>query len=172
MVIWVIKIFFCIVFLSIFPPLLIILGLCLVTQLCLTLCNTVDLYPTRLLCPWDSLGKNTGVGCHALLQRIFLTQELNLCLSYLLHWQVDFSTTNPLGKPSSLYPTSNFSSSAGPTPLRSLSQWHTSIPQQNPLSTMLLLLNSSHSVIKYGHRELYFFLTSQHQSQCQLRRSY
>ena len=29
---------------------------------------------TRLLCPWDSPGKNTGVGCHALLQGIFLTQ--------------------------------------------------------------------------------------------------
>ena len=25
-------------------------------------------WPTRLLCPWDSPGKNTGVGCHALLQ--------------------------------------------------------------------------------------------------------
>ena len=24
--------------------------------------------PTRLLCPWDSLGKDTGVGCHFLLQ--------------------------------------------------------------------------------------------------------
>ena len=24
--------------------------------------------PTRLLCPWDSPGKNTGVGCHFLLQ--------------------------------------------------------------------------------------------------------
>ena len=30
---------------------------------------------TRLLCPWDSPGKNTGVGRHALLQGIFLTQE-------------------------------------------------------------------------------------------------
>ena len=28
----------------------------------------------RLLCPWDSPSKNTGVGCHALLQGIFLTQ--------------------------------------------------------------------------------------------------
>jgi len=26
--------------------------------------------PTRLPCPWDSPGKNTGVGCHCLLQRI------------------------------------------------------------------------------------------------------
>ena len=33
--------------------------------------------PARLLCPWISPGKNTGVGCHALLQGIFLTQQLN-----------------------------------------------------------------------------------------------
>ena len=25
-------------------------------------------WPTRFLCPWDSLGQNTGMGCHALLQ--------------------------------------------------------------------------------------------------------
>ena len=31
----------------------------------------------RLLCPWDSPGKNIGVGFHALLQGIFLTQVLN-----------------------------------------------------------------------------------------------
>ena len=36
--------------------------------------------PARLLYPWDSSGKNTGVGCHALLQGIFLTQGLNLHL--------------------------------------------------------------------------------------------
>ena len=28
--------------------------------------------PTRLLCPWDTPGKNTGVGCHFLLQGIYL----------------------------------------------------------------------------------------------------
>ena len=38
------------------------------------------LLPTRLLCPWDSPGKNTEVGCHALLQEIFLTQGLNSSL--------------------------------------------------------------------------------------------
>ena len=32
------------------------------------------LQPSRLLHPWDSSGKNTGVGCHALLQGIFPTQ--------------------------------------------------------------------------------------------------
>ena len=35
------------------------------------------LLPTRLLCPWDSPGKNTGAGGHSLLQGIFLTQGLS-----------------------------------------------------------------------------------------------
>ena len=34
--------------------------------------------PTRLLCPWDSSGKKTGVGSHSFLQGIFPTQGLNL----------------------------------------------------------------------------------------------
>ena len=40
-----------------------------------------ELQPARLLCPWDSPGKNTGVGYYALLQGIFLTQGLNLSLT-------------------------------------------------------------------------------------------
>ena len=36
--------------------------------------------PTRLLCPWEFLGKNTGVGCHFLLQGIFPIQGLNPAL--------------------------------------------------------------------------------------------
>ena len=39
----------------------------LVTQSCPTLCNPMD----RLLCPWDSPGKNTGVDSHSLLPGIF-----------------------------------------------------------------------------------------------------
>ena len=35
------------------------------------------LYPARLFCPWNSPGKNTGVGSHSLLQGIFLTWESN-----------------------------------------------------------------------------------------------
>ena len=38
------------------------------------------LYPAKLLCPWNFPGKNAGVGCHSLLQGIFLTQGLNLAL--------------------------------------------------------------------------------------------
>ena len=41
-----------------------------------------ELEPTRLLCPWDYPGKNTGVGCHFLLQGIFPTQELNSHLQF------------------------------------------------------------------------------------------
>ena len=47
------------------------------------------LWPTRFLCPWHFPGKNTGVGCHALLQGIFPTQGWNLRLLCLLHGQVD-----------------------------------------------------------------------------------
>ena len=37
-------------------------------QSCPTLCDPHRRQPTRLPCPWDSLGKNTEVGCHFLLQ--------------------------------------------------------------------------------------------------------
>ena len=58
-----------------------------VTQSCPTFCDAMG---HRLLCPWNSPGKNTGVGSHSLLQEIFSTQGLNLgCLS----WLVDFFTT-------------------------------------------------------------------------------
>ena len=43
----------------------------LVAQSRLTLCNLTDSSPSRLLCPWDSPGKNPGVGSHSLLQEIF-----------------------------------------------------------------------------------------------------
>ena len=62
--------------------------------------------PTRLF-PWDSPGKNTGVGCHALLQGIFMTQWLNPHLLQLLHCrEILYHKTHgkpspPLGDPKS-----------------------------------------------------------------------
>ena len=44
-------------------------------------------WPTRVLCPWEPLGKSTGAGCHALLRGIFPTQGLNSSLLSLLHRQ-------------------------------------------------------------------------------------
>jgi len=38
-------------------------------QSCPTLCDPHRWQPMRLLCPWDSPGKSTGVGCHFLLQK-------------------------------------------------------------------------------------------------------
>ena len=58
-----------------------------------SVCSQPQSRPTlcdpRLLCPWDSLGKNTGVGCHALLQGILPAQGWNLCLLRFLHQQAD-----------------------------------------------------------------------------------
>ena len=55
------------------------------------------LQPARLLCPWYSPDKNTGVGCHTLLQVIFLTQELNTGPSHLLHRQAGSLPRAPPG---------------------------------------------------------------------------
>ena len=52
--------------------------------------NSVPTYqqqPARLLCPWDSPGKNAAVGCIALMQGILLTRGLDFCLFCLLPWQ-------------------------------------------------------------------------------------
>ena len=56
----------------------------LVAQLCPALCETMDCSPARLLCPWNSPGKNTGVGCHFFLWGNFLSQRSNPCL---LHYR-------------------------------------------------------------------------------------
>ena len=58
------------------------------------------LWPIRLLFPWDSPGKNTGVGCCALHQGIFLAQGSNQHLLWLLRWQVG---SLPLMAPGKLF---------------------------------------------------------------------
>ena len=56
------------------------------------------LSPTRLLCPWGSPGKSTGVGCHFLLQGNFPTQGSNSSLLRLLHWQASSHISWPKTK--------------------------------------------------------------------------
>ena len=56
--------------------------LCLVTQSCPTLCEPMGYSPLGSSVHGDSPGKNIGVGCHALLQGIFPTQESNPGLSH------------------------------------------------------------------------------------------
>ena len=61
--------------------------------------SSIDHSPPAPL-SWDSPGKDTGAGCHALLQGVFPTQGSNLCLLCLLHWQAASLPLAPLGKPS------------------------------------------------------------------------
>ena len=68
----------------------------LVAQSCPTLCNLMDWGLPRLLYLWNSPGKNTGVGCHSLLQGIFPTQGWKLGL---LHCKQIFLPSEPPGKP-------------------------------------------------------------------------
>ena len=58
------------------------------------------LKPARVLCPQDFPGKNTGLGCHSLLQRIFLTQGSNPHLLVVLlplnHLEILAQIQNPV----------------------------------------------------------------------------
>jgi len=70
---------------------------CTVAQSCPTLCDPKDHSTLGSFCPWDFPGKNTGVGCHFLLQGIFLTQGSNAHLWHcrrILHqwatWEAPF----------------------------------------------------------------------------------
>ena len=72
--------------------------LCLLLWLLVSLFSHVQLYglqPARLLCPWDSLGRNARVGCPALLQGLFLTKGSNLrllhCRLILYCWASSYS---------------------------------------------------------------------------------
>ena len=69
-------------------------------QLCLTLIpwTVADQDPLSM----EFSGKNTRVGCHFLLQEIFLTQGLNLHLLGLLNWQADSLPLGHLGSPVNL----------------------------------------------------------------------
>ena len=54
----------------------------LIPQSCPAACNLMDCSLPGNFCPWNSSGKNTGMGCHFLLQRIFPTQVMNLGLPH------------------------------------------------------------------------------------------
>ena len=68
---------------------------CLVAQLCLILCDPVDCSPPGSSVRGISRARILGVGCHFLLQGIFLTHLSN---QGLLYWQVGSFTAEPLGK--------------------------------------------------------------------------
>ena len=75
---------------------------CGCAQSCLTLRHH-RLLAASLLCLWNFPGKNTGMGCHFLLQRILPTQGLNPWSLHLMHWQVDSLLLHSLGSPQVAY---------------------------------------------------------------------
>ena len=62
-------------------------------------CSVISVVCAKLLCPWDSPGKNSGVGCHFHLQGILLNQESNPCLLGPLHWHTGSLPLAPPEKP-------------------------------------------------------------------------
>ena len=66
---------------------------------CLTFCDSMDWNPPRFLCPCNFPGKNTGVGCPFVLQRLFLTQDgtwvsgIGRRLIYRRHWLSRWATS-------------------------------------------------------------------------------
>ena len=68
-------------------------------QSCLTLCDPMDCSPPGKNMGGKNTGKNTGVGCHALLQEIFPTQGLNFHLLCLLCKQAGSLPLAPPGSP-------------------------------------------------------------------------
>ena len=66
---------------------------------CVWLCATLQTVAHLVCCPWDFPGKNTGMGCHFLLQGIFQTQRSNPSLLHLLHWQAVLYHQHHLGSP-------------------------------------------------------------------------
>ena len=72
-----------------------------------------SLWPARLLCPWSFPGKNTGVGCHFLLQGIILTQAFKPHLLNSLYWEADSLPLHHLGSCVYKYPIFIYSSVDG-----------------------------------------------------------
>ena len=71
----------------------------LVAQSCLTLCDPLGYRPAGLLCPWNSPGKNIGVGCHIFPRRRNPTQGSILGLPHCRHILYHLSNQgNPMGE--------------------------------------------------------------------------
>ena len=99
-------------------------------QTCLTICDSMDYILPSSSVRGDSLGKNTGVGCHALLQGIFLTQELNPCLLCLLHQQASSLPLAPSGKPLKTY---YFVQIYGPSNSKVMESSHVTVKSNNAI---------------------------------------
>ena len=127
-------------------------NVCWVAQLCLIVCNPMDCRALGSSVCGDSPGKNTGVGCHALLQGMFLTQGLNPDFQY-YEWILYHLSHQ--GSPRILewvaYPFSRGSSDPGiepRSPGRFFTKWHSAISNASFLCLWGLIWSQPH--IKRG----------------------
>ena len=109
------------------------------------------LKPARLLCPWDFPGKNTGVGCYALLQGIFPIQGLNPYLLCLLHWQEGSSPLIPPAKPWTYALFINKSQAQTSSQVKSLDHNHISAWTQTPCFGLLAVLSLRARLASLAH---------------------
>ena len=69
-------------------------------QSCPTLCDPIDGSPPGSPCPCDSLGKNTGVGCHFLLQCMKVESESEVaqsCRLFAIAWTAAYQAAPSMG---------------------------------------------------------------------------
>ena len=74
-------------------------SLCACVHACSVVSNSFrphGLWPTRLLCPWNFLGKNTGMGCHFLFRGSFRPRD-RTHVSCVLLWPAESLTLHHLG---------------------------------------------------------------------------
>ena len=76
-----------------------------IRQSCLTLCDPIDVRPPGSR-PWDSPGKNTGVGCHFLLQCMEVKSESKVaqsCPTLATPWTAAYQAPPSMGFPRQEY---------------------------------------------------------------------
>ena len=117
----------------------------------------------QLPCPWDSPDRNTVVGCHALLQRIFPTQGLKQHLLSLLHWQAGSLPLAPPQKPLSRY---TIMSSAN---TESFTSWFPPLDYFDFFSSLIVMGSTSKKMFceiflykKFVRVQLFLFLYADH----------
>ena len=126
---------------------------CLVNKLCPIFLWHHGVQLSRFLCPWDFSGKNTGVGCHFILQGIFLIQGPNPCL---LHWQAD---SLPLNHQRSPLSSMSFNKCIMACVLHFSIIQNFTILKKKKKSTELYLFNSPPTVTKH-QTTTYLFIIS------------
>ena len=125
------------------------------------LCNSMNCSPSSFFVH-NFPGKNTGAGCHFLLQGIFLTQGSNSHLLCLLHWQADFLPLHHLGSISmidylfllcSIHCTSLVAQMVKCLPAMQ-ETWVRSLGQEDPLEKEMATHSSTLAGKSHGQRRL------------------